>query len=190
VRIVAATHRDLQSLIAEGRFREDLWYRIAIFPIQLAPLRERVEDIPALANYFALRAARRFGTPPHIPSPEDLALLVAYPWPGNVRELIAVMERAVILGNGDRLEVAKALGVAPSSVAPAAIGARATAGGPDEPFLPLDRAMARHIEAALARTGGRVEGPRGAAALLGINPHTLRARMRKLGVDARRHRTA
>jgi DNA-binding NtrC family response regulator len=189
VRIVAATHRDLQSLIAEGRFREDLWYRIAIFPIQLSPLRERAEDIPALANYFALRAARRFGTPPHIPSPEDLARLVSYPWPGNVRELIAVLERAVILGNGERLEVAKALGVAPAPGGPAT-GAARHSGALDEPFLPLDRAMARHIEAALARTGGRVEGPRGAAALLGINPHTLRARMRKLGVDARRHRSA
>jgi DNA-binding NtrC family response regulator len=190
VRIVAATHRDLQSLIAEGRFREDLWYRIAIFPIQLSPLRERAEDIPALANHFALRAAKRFGSAPRLPSAEDLALLVAYPWPGNVRELIAVMERAVILGNGERLEVEKALGVAPATVAPPAPGARATAGGLEEPFLPLDRAMARHIEAALARTAGRVEGPRGAAALLGINPHTLRARMRKLGVDARRYRTA
>jgi DNA-binding NtrC family response regulator len=190
VRIVAATHRDLQRLIAEGRFREDLWYRIAIFPIQLSPLRERAEDIPALANYFALRAARRFGTPPHIPAPEDLALLVSYPWPGNVRELIAVMERAVILGNGERLEVAKALGVVPAPTGHASSSVRAPAGAADEPFLPLDRAMARHIEAALARTGGRVEGSRGAAALLGINPHTLRARMRKLGVDAWRHRSA
>ncbi len=185
VRIVAATHRDLQTLIAEGRFREDLWYRIAIFPIQLTPLRDRVEDIPALANHFALRAARRFGLPPQLPSPDDLALLVAYPWPGNVRELIAVLERAVILGNGERLELTKALGVAPAAVAPLS---RAAARGVEEPFLPLDRAMARHIEAALVRTGGRVEGPRGAAALLGINPHTLRARMRKLGVDPRRHR--
>jgi transcriptional regulator with GAF, ATPase, and Fis domain len=189
VRIVAATHRHLQTLIAEGRFREDLWYRIAIFPIQLSPLRDRALDIPALANHFALRAARRFGTPPHIPSPEDLARLVSYPWPGNVRELIAVMERAVILGNGERLEVAKALGVAPAAAGRTPSEARIAA-GTAEPFLPLDRAMARHIEAALARTSGRVEGPRGAAALLGINPHTLRARMRKLGVDARRHRSA
>jgi DNA-binding NtrC family response regulator len=148
-------------------------------------LRDRVEDIPALANHFALRAARRFGTPPQLPSPDDLALLVGYPWPGNVRELVAVLERAVILGNGERLELTKALGVAPAAQAPAP---RAAARGGEEPFLPLDRAMARHIEAALVRTSGRVEGPRGAAALLGINPHTLRARMRKLGVDPRRHR--
>jgi transcriptional regulator with GAF, ATPase, and Fis domain len=189
VRIVAATHRDLRAMVAEGSFREDLWYRIAVFPIELPPLRERPEDVPALANHFALRAATRFGTPPRIPTPEDLELLVDYPWPGNVRELAAVIERAVILGNGERLEVAKALGVA-------ALPERAAARRAPEPrvaadaavFPTLDQAMARHIEAALARSHGRIEGPRGAAALLDINPHTLRARMRKLGVDWRRFR--
>ena len=187
VRIVAATHRDLQALIAEGRFREDLWYRIAVFPIHLPPLRERTEDIPALANHFALRASTRFGTPPRLPAPEDLELLARYPWPGNVRELIAVVERAVILGNGERLDVAKALGVAPGFV-PGAAAAPPARPGAAEPFPSLDRAMARHIEAALARTHGKIEGPGGAAALLEINPHTLRARMRRLGVDWRRHR--
>ena len=190
VRIVAATHRDLHALSAEGRFREDLWYRIAVFPIHLPPLRDRVQDIPALANHFALRASARFRTPQRIPSPEDLQLLVSYPWPGNVRELIAVIERAVILGDGERLELAKALGVAPaaSSAAPRS-GPRALA-SEGEPFLPLDRAMARHIEAALSRTRGKVEGRGGAAELLGINPHTLRARMRKLAVDPHRFRSA
>jgi len=184
VRIVAATHRDLRGLIAQGRFREDLWYRIAVFPIDLPPLRDRAEDLPALANHFALRAASRFGMPPRIPSPEDLDLLVAYPWPGNVRELIAVIERAVILGNGARLEVAKALGAAPSAPAEA----RAAAVSADEAFATLDQAVARHIETALARTRGRIEGRGGAAALLGVNPHTLRARMRKLGLDWQRFR--
>jgi len=184
VRIVAATHRDLQALIAEGRFREDLWYRIAVFPIHLPPLRDRVEDIPALANHFALRAATRFGAPPRLPTPEDLERLAGYSWPGNVRELVAVVERAVILGSGERLEVEKALGVAPGNVAPV----RSAPAGVAEPFVSLDRAMARHIEAALARTHGKIEGPGGAAALLDINPHTLRARMRRLGVDWRRHR--
>jgi transcriptional regulator with GAF, ATPase, and Fis domain len=189
VRIVAATHRDLQSLIAAGRFREDLWYRIAVFPIHLPALREHVEDIPALANHFALRAAKRFGTTPRLPTPEDLALLASYPWPGNVRELIAVLERAVILGDGARLEVEKALGVAPeASPVGAPRGLAAPISG--ERFQSLDRAMARHIEAALARARGKIEGPGGAAALLDINPHTLRARMRKLGVDWRRHRTS
>ena len=185
VRIVAATHSDLRGMIAEGRFREDLWYRIAVFPIDLPPLRDRIEDVPALANHFALRAAARFGMPPRIPSPVDLDLLVAYPWPGNVRELIAVIERAVILGNGTRLDVAKALGGAPSAPAEARLTPAAAA---DEPFASLDQAMARHIEAALARTGGRIEGRAGAAALLGVNPHTLRALMSKLGLDWRRFR--
>jgi DNA-binding NtrC family response regulator len=140
--------------------------------------------VPALANHFALRAAARFGMPPRIPSPDDLDLLVAYPWPGNVRELIAVIERAVILGTGARLEVAKALGVAPAPVAVSAGAASAT----EEPFATLDQAVARHVETALARTRGRIEGRGGAAELLGVNPHTLRARMRKLGLDWRRFR--
>ena len=188
VRIVAATHRDLQTLIGESRFREDLWYRIAVFPIHLPPLRDRTEDVPALANHFALRAATRFGTPPRLPTPQDLELLASYGWPGNVRELIAVVERAVILGSGERLDMAKALGVVPdggAGGAPVRVGSAAYA----EPFLSLDRAMARHIEAALTRAHGKIEGPGGAAELLAINPHTLRARMRRLGVDWRRHRS-
>ena len=111
VRIVAATHRDLASMVAEGRFREDLWYRIAVFPIVLPPLRERREDIAQLAPHFAERAATRFGLAPVVPTAEDLALLAAYSWPGNVRELAAVIDRAAILGDGKRLDVATALGV-------------------------------------------------------------------------------
>jgi len=208
VRIIAATHRDLHAMVADGRFREDLWYRIAVFPIHLPPLRERPEDIPQLATHFALRAATRFGTAPRIPSPEDVELLVAYPWPGNVRELAAVIERAVILGDGKALDVATALGSsAPIGARPALRSpdgeraehrapeeaAAATTGplppaGPDASFPSLDEAMRAHIEAALARTRGRIEGARGAAALLRINPHTLRARMRKLGVRWERYR--
>jgi transcriptional regulator with GAF, ATPase, and Fis domain len=197
VRMVAATHRDLQAMILERRFREDLWYRIAVFPIELAPLRDRAEDLPALAVHFALRAAKRFGSPPLLPSPRDLDLLIRYPWPGNVRELAAVMERAVILGNGRALEVERALGPIPP--------ARSASPGAESVALPvsaaliaplaqrgkiptLNEAMALHIEAALVQTHGRIEGPYGAAALLDINPHTLRARMRKLRVDWRRHR--
>jgi hydrogenase-4 transcriptional activator len=191
VRIVAATNSDLRAMIREGRFREDLWYRIAVFPVTIPPLRERKEDIPALAAHFALRAAKRLGALPLAPLPEDIDLLVRYDWPGNVRELAAVMERAAILGRGCRLEVAKALGVgltlpevAWSSPAPHRQGER-----PPEGFPTLDAAMAGHIRAALIRTRGKVEGSGGAAELLGINPHTLRARMRRLGVDWRPYRT-
>ena len=191
VRVVAATNRDLGAMVADGRFREDLWYRVAVFPIRLPALRERVEDIPTLTTHFALRAASRLGLSPQVPSRDDLALLVAYPWPGNVRELASVMERAAILGNGRRLEVAQALGVGvglapPREPGPAAPTASAIGGeAPPETF---DAAAARHIEAALARTHGRIEGPFGAARLLAVNPHTLRARMRRLGVDWRRFR--
>lgn len=186
VRIVAATHRDLHAMVQDGRFREDLWYRISVFPIRLPSLRERPGDIPALAEHFAWRAGKRLGGAPLAPSAADMELLIGYPWPGNVRELAAVIERAVILGGGHRLEVAAALG-GPAVVARthAAVAPPVAAEGP---FPTLDEAIRRHIEAALRRTGGRIEGPAGAAALLGINPHTLRARMRKLRLNWARFR--
>jgi transcriptional regulator with GAF, ATPase, and Fis domain len=190
VRIVGATHRDLQALVSDGRFRQDLWYRIAVFPIHLPPLRSRQGDIPSLAAHFALRAAKRLGTAPLVPTAEDIRLLVSYPWPGNVRELAAVIERAAILGGGRGLEVAQALGASPArppqtlSVNPP-LHAEVMVTQPDKEvgWLTLDAAMARHIEAALRRTHGRIEGKGGAADILAINPHTLRARMRKLGVN-------
>ena len=128
VRIVAATHADLVAMVAEGDFREDLWYRIAVFPIVLPPLRERREDIPRLASHFAERAATRFGLAPVAPKPEDLALLASYSWPGNVRELAAVIDRAAILGDGKRLDVATALGVTADSPHDAASGRIARVG--------------------------------------------------------------
>jgi hydrogenase-4 transcriptional activator len=207
VRVVAATHRDLQAMVGEGTFREDLWYRLAVFPINLPPLRDRPEDVPALAAHFALRAAKRFGLPARTPTPEDVNLLAAYSWPGNVRELSAVIERAAILGDGVRLDVVTALGVGtrPNIAQTGELKAVATSdertggfrvqgsGIPTRPhgnFARLDAAMRGHIEAALARTKGRIEGPRGAAKLLGINPHTLRARMRKMKIDWRTFRPA
>lgn len=198
VRVIAATHRDLRAMVREGRFREDLWYRLAIFPIEIPPLRDRPEDIPALATHFALRACERFGTRPLAPTAHDLDLLAGYEWPGNVRELAAVLDRAVILGAGDRLDVETAIGrrdevPGRSRRTLARASARSTPADPDAPFPTLDEAMALHIEAALARTQGRIEGRGGTADLLGINPHTLRARMRKLGVEwtlYRAHRSA
>ena len=202
VRLVAATHRDLPAMVQEGRFREDLWYRICVFPIDLPPLRERQEDLPALATHFALKAARRLGLSPVLPTPEDLLLLAAYPWPGNVRELASVVERAAILGDGRRLEIAAALGLGRLPTVPDGgdAGAGRPAGWRGRPAPssvadptrgePLEAAMARHIEVALRATLGRIEGPLGAARRLQVNPHTLRARMRKLGIDWRRFRTA
>jgi transcriptional regulator with GAF, ATPase, and Fis domain len=185
VRIVAATHRDLAAMASEGKFRDDLWYRISVFPVHLPPLRQRVEDIPELARHFAQRAAARFVLPAVMPTAEDIDLLVSYPWPGNIRELGAVIDRAAILGNGKRLEVTKALGVSatPPAVASGGDAYRSPRAASPVEIVSLDEAMKQHIEAALAATHGQIEGRRGVAALLKINPHTLRARMRKLGID-------
>jgi transcriptional regulator with GAF, ATPase, and Fis domain len=184
VRIIAATHRDLAVMVQGGTFREDLWYRIAVFPIVLPPLRERHEDIPLLAEHFARRAAVRFGLKLQLPVAEDLSLLTTYPWPGNVRELSAVIDRAALLGNGERLEVGRALGVdAPMIALPIPPPSPPLVTSTHAPLLSLDEVAKRHIEQALVATRGRVEGPQGVAALLKINPHTLRARMRKLGIN-------
>ena len=186
VRIVASTHRDLPAMVQNGEFRQDLWYRIAGFPIVLPPLRERREDIPALAAHFAARAARHFGLRSARLTAEDVELLVAYDWPGNVRELGSVIDRAAILGDGESMEVAAALGSpdsglprrrAPASAAPSPPGRSA-----------LDEAMRKHIESALRACRGRIEGRGGSAERLDINPHTLRARMRKLGIDWKQFR--
>ena len=193
VRIVAATHRDLATMVKDATFREDLWYRIAVFPILLPPLRDRPEDIPDLARHFAERASTRFGLSFVAPSAADLSLLTTYPWPGNIRELGAVVDRAAILGEGKTLEVAKALGI--SSPLPNRIASISTNGATpptvpsDHPLVSIDAAMRQHIERALDATRGRIEGPHGAAALLAINPHTLRARMRKLRISWREFRT-
>jgi hydrogenase-4 transcriptional activator len=190
VRIVAATHRDLAAMVAEGRFREDLWYRIAVFPIVLPTLRERREDIARLAEHFAQRAAIRFGLAPVLPTRQDMELLMSYSWPGNVRELAAVIDRAAILGEGKTLEVAKALGVGNERSIPAAETKRTKP--PPAEATPgvesLSATVRRHIEQALSRTRGRIEGPYGAAILLDMNPNTLRAKMRKLGIDWKRFR--
>jgi hydrogenase-4 transcriptional activator len=191
VRIVAATHQDLATMVQEGSFREDLWYRLAVFPIMLPPLREHPEDIAALAEHFARRAAVRFGFALQLPSPQELTLLTNYAWPGNIRELAAVIDRAAILGAGKSLEIAKALGVMTHGrLTPQTTGRVPAAPLPAAATpMPLEAAMKQHIEAALAMTYGRVEGPYGAARLLDINPHTLRGKMRKLEMDWRKFRT-
>jgi hydrogenase-4 transcriptional activator len=185
VRVIAATHRDVREMVRTGSFREDLWYRIGVFPITIPPLRDRPVDIPELARHFAEKACRRFGLPPLALAPQSISMLVNYPWPGNARELAAVIDRAAILGDGHFLDVADALGVGPGPTAPARV--QPSDGGGE--LVTLDEAMRRHITAALERTEGRIEGKRGAAALLGMNPSTLRARMRVLGVERGRTKT-
>ena len=182
VRIVAATHRDLPAMVEAQTFREDLYYRLAVFPIVIPPLRDRPSDIRAFAEYFAERAANRFGLRAVSVSDADVRALTEYRWPGNVREIAAVMDRAVLIGQGRSLNVRDALG---SSARPTGSPRHSSPAAPAAGIEPLDVVMRRHIEAALQETQGRVEGPYGAARLLKINPHTLRARMRKLKIDWR-----
>jgi transcriptional regulator with GAF, ATPase, and Fis domain len=167
-------------------FREDLYYRLSVFPIVIPPLRDRPHDIRAFAEYFAERAANRFGLRLVPVSDDDVRVLTEYRWPGNVREMAAVMDRAVLIGQGRTLNVIAALGQGPIASNPPPVRASETA--PAATIEPLDVAIRRHIELALSATHGRVDGPHGAARLLRINPHTLRSRMRKLNIDRRRFR--
>jgi formate hydrogenlyase transcriptional activator len=169
VRVIAATNRDLERAMQEGRFRQDLFYRLNVFPIRLPALRERPEDIPLLVAYFAMKHARRLGkrieTIPH----KMLEALQTYPWPGNVRELEHLIERAVILSQSSRLELGEwrpHSGVTPHSAR----------------ILTIEEVERRHIREVLELTGWRVSGERGAARLLGLKPTTLEARMKKLGI--------
>jgi transcriptional regulator with GAF, ATPase, and Fis domain len=176
--------------LAETEAAEDnahgLYYRLSVFPIVIPPLRDRPSDIRAFAEYFAERAANRFGLRSVPVSEDDVRVLASYRWPGNVREMAAVMDRAVLIGQGRVLDVAAALGQGPRTASSPAAGVFLAA--PSVSIEPLEVVMQRHIEAALRATYGRVEGPHGAARLLRINPHTLRARMRKLKIDWRRFR--
>ncbi len=190
VRIIAATNKDLPALVRSGVFREDLWYRISTFPVLLPPLRERKKDIPLLAGHLAKKAARRFCLPVIMPEGEDMGLLLDYPWPGNVREMASVIDRAAILGNGKKLEIRQALGSGSEGFhqPPEERPREERKGGDEILVVSLDEAMRRHIESALSLAKGRVEGPFGAANILQINPQTLRARMKKIGVDWKRFR--
>src|SRR6188508_2008572 len=161
VRIVAATHRDLPAMVESQAFREDLYYRLSVFPIVIPPLRDRPSDIRVFAEYFAERAANRFGLRAMPISDDDVRILTEYRWPGNVREMAAVMDRAVLIGQGRELDVAAALGQRPRTHRPA--DARAVDQEQAADIEPLDVVTRRHIEAALRHTHGRVDGPHGAA---------------------------
>jgi PAS domain S-box-containing protein len=191
VRLIAATNRDLEAAIAAGRFRQDLFYRVNVFPVRVPPLRERRADVPLLAHFFAARHAARIGKRIDGISESTLARLSGYEWPGNVRELDNVIERAVILATGFWLEVppeAVGRGYAASSfpgvrspLPPEAAGARPSADSDS-----LDASQRRHIESVLAQTDWRIEGADGAAARLGLAASTLRSRMKKLGIRRER----
>ncbi|WP_046244433.1 sigma 54-interacting transcriptional regulator [Hymenobacter terrenus] len=175
-RVIAATNRVLADEVAAGRFRADLYYRLNVFPIQLAPLRERREDIEPLLRHFVQRLSKRLGKSVRQVRPADLAALREYSWPGNIRELEHVLEQAIIVSQGPFLEFAG------FAAAPLAAGEAATILPGPAPLKTLREQERDHILAALHRTGGRVSGTQGAALLLDINPKTLEARMKKLGI--------
>ncbi len=176
-RLVAATNRDLSSLARSGRFREDLYYRLNVFPILMPPLRDRSEDIPTLALYFMEQSGRRLGRKFEGIGEADMARLTAYPWPGNVRELMHCIERAAVLSDGPRLRIPPLdPAEAPSS---ASAGEDAAPGGIP---IPLAEAERRHIKKVLQHAKGRITGTGGAAEILGLNPSTLHFRIGKLGL--------
>jgi transcriptional regulator with GAF, ATPase, and Fis domain len=176
VRVLAATNRDLRAEVDAGRFRLDLFYRLSVFPIQVPPLRERREDIAALATQFLRAASQRLGRMvPKVPQ-REMARLVAYDWPGNVRELQHVVERAVILAPTGRTIQ---FDVTPSPAAPAEVRAPERPYRTEHEWQRMERA---NLLAVLDAARGKVTGPDGAAALLGVNPNTLASRIRALGL--------
>jgi transcriptional regulator with GAF, ATPase, and Fis domain len=181
VRVIAATNRDLANEVAAGRFRQDLFYRLSVFPITVPPLRERLEDIPQLTAHFAEHAARRFGTPPPRLSLAVVRRLQEYEWPGNLRELQNAIERAVILAKGSTVRFDD---LRPSNQTQLRPGAQPEKPQPQEIITEVEwrRRERNNIRAALERSGGRIYGPDGAAKLLGINPTTLVSRLKALGL--------
>ncbi len=183
VRVITATNRNLERMVREGRFREDLWYRLNVFPIVLPSLRERREDISSLTTYFINRKAREIGLPetPQL-GPGALAELEAYNWPGNVRELQNVVERALIISNGRPLAFSHLVDAAASTSDDAPSFSSLSVMPNRQSVKPLNQVVAEHISLALKVARGQVEGKRGASAMLEVNPSTLRAKMRKLAI--------
>jgi formate hydrogenlyase transcriptional activator len=168
VRVIAATHQDLAAAVKAGRLRADLFFRLNVFPIEVPPLRERREDIPDLVRHFLHHFGRRMHKSVTAVSPAALGLLTDYHWPGNVRELENIIERAMIVTVGDTLEID------PDWLKPTPI--ERAAGDTGSGLADLER---RAIENALARCNGKIYGPGGAAAALGLKPTTLYGKMRK-----------
>jgi PAS domain S-box-containing protein len=169
VRVIAMTNRDLEREAERGRFREDLWYRLNVFPITTPPLRDRREDIPILAEHFTRLLSRKFGKEINAISPDTMAALTGYAWPGNLRELANVIERAVINSRGSVLRLQEDLTLRQTEISLASTKT-------------LEETERDHITAVLSELNWRIDGPRGGARVLGINASTLRTRMAKLGI--------
>jgi transcriptional regulator with GAF, ATPase, and Fis domain len=187
-RLVAATNRDLGAMVSERSFREDLYYRLNVFPIHLPPLRERKEDIPLLADKFVRQFATRMGKSVTHVSQESMARLVDYDWPGNIRELQNVLERAVILTQDPELDVCigerltqreSSVPPPPSLVAVSAVTSAPRSAGASTLWREVEKA---HFLAVLERTNWVIAGPNGAAARLGMKRSTLNFRLKKLGI--------
>jgi transcriptional regulator with GAF, ATPase, and Fis domain len=172
VRVVAATNRDLKAAVANGTFRQDLFYRLNVFPVEVPPLRERKQDILMLAEYFVQRYGKRAGKNIRSIDKKTIDILASYEWPGNIRELQNVIERSVILSSGESFSVDEAW------LSKETVATESTRKRQDEPRT--ERAI---IEAALAEAKGRISGPSGAAAKLGIPPSTLDHRIKTLKID-------
>jgi transcriptional regulator with GAF, ATPase, and Fis domain len=178
VRVIAATNRDLRLDVKAGRFREDLYYRLTVFPLHIPPLRERREDIPRLATHLVALAAKKLGTSPPRINEQQCERLQNYDWPGNVRELQNLLERAVILSRDGQLYLDPSW--LPNSSRPAQTSTAAEV-VPDSEWRRRER---QNLETALKHAGGRIYGPNGAAELLGVKPTTLQSRLRALGIRA------
>jgi len=199
VRIIAATNRDLNAAVAEGKFRRDLYYRLNVFPIAVPPLRERAADIPLLVSFFLQRFAKKFGKPVKKVPEDTMRRLAAYAWPGNIRELQNVIERAILLSPGDTLMLAPDFGPAPTPSVGTEVTRLSSKPAPSAPAAEKDQSLLtsaptstglssledverRHIKSVLAQTNWMIEGERGAAKILNLNPSTLRSRMKNLGI--------
>jgi PAS domain S-box-containing protein len=167
-RVVATTNRNLEEEVRKGRFRQDLFYRLNVFPITVPPLRQRKEDIPLLVEAFIARYAKRLGKQITSVQKKTMKTLQEYPWPGNIRELENILERAVILCSGPVLQLADKLEISSPAMSSA--------------IRTLEEAERSQISKILSETRWRIEGKNGAAAILGLHPSTLRARMHKLGI--------
>jgi formate hydrogenlyase transcriptional activator len=197
VRIIAATNRNLEDDVDAGRFRSDLFYRLNVLPLRVPPLRERQSDIPQLVLFFLERSCQKFGKKIEAVSQEALDHLMAYDWPGNIREMQNVIERGVVLSHGpvltlDRdllpvtrakpttasVDLERATKTAKVKELPHALSKQAS-----QPPRLLEDVERDHILATLRHTDGTIDGPRGAAHILGLHPNTLRARMKKLGIE-------
>jgi formate hydrogenlyase transcriptional activator len=187
VRIVTATNQDLLSAMANGKFRDDLYYRIAVFPIHVPPLRTRREDIVDIAGSFLDSLSRRTGRGPWWLSERSKEWLQAQPWRGNVRELVNTLERATIINHSPELEFDAdwdGLREAAGEIARDDLGS-----GEGDELPTLAAVERRHIQRVLKHTAGKLYGHEGAATILGLNPSTLRSRMKKLGLGgAKNHR--